>query len=299
MKRRPAAALAAAGDEDRTVIFGEARAPSTPTIPAVTVAAGDGGLDGRYPGGKGQDGVHQWLIGLMPTHAFYCEPFAGKGALLRRKPPALRSLLLDLDPDVIAWWRRLGYPGTLARRGDGIHWLERHGRQLGADALVYCDPPYLMRTRTKKRIYRYELTDLQHRRLLRCLQEASCPVMLSGYGSKLYDGELRTWHREERQAMTRGGVRTEVCWCNYNPRALSPALATEYAQLGRDFRERERVSRKLKRWVSRLRAMPAEERRAILLACLDGSADLAGGGDARSTTVNGVVDPVRHRQGRR
>ena len=64
---------------------------------------------------------------------------------------------------------------------------------------------------------------------------------------------------------SRGGtVATEVVWCNFDPSALSSALAVEYSCLGDDYRERERVGRKLKRWANKLRCLPARVRRALL-----------------------------------
>lgn len=226
--------------------------------------------DFSYPGGKGLDGTYQWLISRMRTHAYYVEPFAGKGALLRLKPPALSSFLIDADPGVVAWWQQLAWPGAVAMQGDGIVWLEQHGPAAGPDWLIYCDPPYLLTTRVKQRLYRHEMTFAQHRRFLRVLQALRCGVMVSGYPSALYDRELAGWHREEREVITRGGtMRTEVLWCNYDPTQASSALALEYGSLGQDYRERERVARKIKRWVSRMSAMPAAERRALLFALLD------------------------------
>lgn len=210
-----------------------------------------------YPGGKGLDGVFQWIISKMPTHSFYVEPFAGKGAIFRRKPPALVSVLIDRDHEVFDWWHRLSWPAVTTILGDGIHWLRVNGRSLGADALVYCDPPYLPETRSKKRIYRFEMSSLQHRQFLRCTLALKCPCMISGYASTLYDGKLAGWLRFEHEAITRGGVtRTEVLWCNFDHLAESPALAVSYERLGHNFRERERVHRKIKRWVSRLLTLP-------------------------------------------
>lgn len=236
---------------------------STRLTPAVS-------SDCSYPGGKNLAGLYQWIIAKMPTHARYIEPFAGKGGILRRKPPALNSLLIDRDEAVIAWWRRLKWPAATAVRGDGILWLERHQAELDEDDLVYCDPPYLLSTRTKKRIYRYEMSLLEHRRLLRCVLALRCPVMISGYPSALYDEQLAGWPRFEHETITRGRtLRTEVLWCNFDPSATSPASALAYERLGADYRQRERVHRKIKRWVSRLLTIPADERRALILAIYD------------------------------
>lgn len=226
--------------------------------------------DGGYPGGKGLDGLYQWIIGKMPTHGVYVEPFGGKGAILRRKPPALVSVVLDLDPDVIAWWHRLKWPAVTAEKADAIRWLGEHGVDLDADTLVYCDPPYMGSTRSKKRIYRFEMSDKDHSALLATVKVLQCRVMLSGYPSKLYESRLKGWVFSTREVITRGRtMRTEGLWCNFDPPRESPALALDYSSLGGDFRARERIARKVKRWVSRLLTIPADERRALVLAVLD------------------------------
>jgi site-specific DNA-adenine methylase len=39
----------------------------------------DFGAQTRYPGGKGGAGVSHKIIGLMPRHRVYIEPFVGGG----------------------------------------------------------------------------------------------------------------------------------------------------------------------------------------------------------------------------
>ena len=53
---------------------------------------------------------------------------------------------------------------------------------------------------------------------------------------------------------------TEWIWMNY------PNLAYlhDYRYLGDDFREREKIKLKLKRWAARYKSMPALERQALL-----------------------------------
>ena len=153
--------------------------------------------------------------------------------------------------------------------GDGVAFLK--GYRFDGSELVYCDPPYVRSTRTGRDLYRFEMTDLQHRRLLRVIQNLPCMVMISGYWSDLYADALKSWKRVSFQAMTRRGPRTEWLWFNFE----QPAALHDYRYLGRDFRERERIKRRTERWVARLERMPGLERRA-LLARLDGD------GDARS-----------------
>ena len=63
--------------------------------------------------------------------------------------------------------------------------------------------------------------------------------------------------------MTRGGtLATEWVWFNYP----EPDELHDYRFLGRDFRERERINRKKRRWVARLKGMRRLERQALLSA---------------------------------
>lgn len=247
----------------------------------------DAGLDGRYPGGKGLSGLWQWIVGQMPPHAVYAEPFAGRAAIARRKAPAIRTWLVEQDSQVVAWLRKLHYPGAIVIHGDGIRWLERAAAELDEDALVYCDPPYMLDTRVKRRIYSRELTDREHEQLLDCLLSLRCQVMISGYWSQLYSTKLDGWSASSRSVITRGGtLRTEWLWSNSGLRSSPSSVAVEYSELGGDYRERERVARKVRRWQTNYLRMPAHEQSAILrgLVAVSGSnADDADG--ARGPTV--------------
>lgn len=229
-------------------------------------------LDLRYPGGKGLAGLAEWIVAHQPPHVFYAEPFAGKGGVFRRKPPALRSYLIDADPDVVAWWAAQRAPGAIVTLGDGIRWLELAAEWAGPDLLIYIDPPYLPEVRTKRRCYRCELTYEDHVRLLHAVHALRCPAMVSGYWSMLYADMLGQWGEVRRDVITRGGVmRTESLWLNpaCSLQDRSPGVAMQYSELGHTFRERERVNRKLSRWSAKFRAMSSHERRAMMLALLD------------------------------
>lgn len=78
--------------------------------------------------------------------------------------------------------------------------------------LIYADPPYMPETR-RKHIYAKEMTNAQHKELLKALREHSGPVVLSGYANELYDSMLRGWNRVEKQAAAEcGQSRTEILW---------------------------------------------------------------------------------------
>jgi hypothetical protein len=137
---------------------------------------------------------------------------------------------------------------------------------LGPGALVYCDPPYLMSTRGGRRLYRHEMPDVHHRRLLRCCRRLKCMVMISGYWSRMYADALAGWSSVQFESMTRGGhTATEWLWFNFP----APVELHDYQYLGDNFRQRERIKRKKRRWTARLERMPALERQALFAAILE------------------------------
>lgn len=163
-------------------------------------------------------------------------------------------------------------PVWAIRPGCGLAFLESSPVVASGSTLVYCDPPYLRSTRSGGRLYEFEMTDVDHRRLLRWAIAARCRVMVSGYWSAMYSRAFRAWRCVKFNAMTRGGLAEECLWCNFQ----DAAALHDYRYLGENFRERERIKRKTLRWKNRLARMPMLERRALLCAIAD-NADFGDG----------------------
>jgi len=221
-----------------------------------------------YPGGKGGSGTYQKIINLMPPHHKYIEAFLGSGAIMRAKWPAMANIGIDIDAAVIKEWK-INPPADIANltvlRCDALDWLHWYGNDLDKDCLLYCDPPYLMSTRSSQRqLYEFELAENEeHERLLYILKKLKCMVILSGYWSPLYAKMLDRWRTYHFQAVTRAGtMATEWVWMNYP----EPVELHDYRFLGETFRERERIKRKKTRWIQRLSKMPMLERQALLMA---------------------------------
>lgn len=212
-----------------------------------------------YFGGKAGAGTYQRIINLIPPHEVYIEPFAGAAAIWRYKKPASRSVIVDLDKAVL---RRLpARSDTSVLQQDALGFLKDY--EWSGREFVYCDPPYLWSTRRSKHRYQYELTDKQHLELIQILLTLPAAVMISGYRSKLYAAHLRTWSHRQFRVTTRGNVMaTEHLWFNYP----APKVLHDYGYLGKDFTERQRIRRKIKRWTNRLKKLPPLERAAILEA---------------------------------
>jgi DNA adenine methylase len=86
------------------------------------------------------------------------------------------------------------------------------------ETLFYVDPPYVRATRKQRQrsIYRFELSDRQHRNLGRALLSVQGMVVISGYACDLYDRELfSNWLRVEKSCNADSArPRVEVLWIN-------------------------------------------------------------------------------------
>jgi len=219
---------------------------------------------GGYFGSKATSGLCQAIIALMPPHDTYIETHLGGGAIMQRKPPALRNIGIDLDSRALAKFR-CDYPVELVH-GCAHRFLaeyEYQGREL-----IYCDPPYLQETRSSGRRYRFDYAEQDHVELLELLKRLPCRVMLSGYPSALYDERLAGWQSVELQVMNQAGVRTEKLWLNFTVERVHWA---RYA--GKNFTDRQRIKRKAESWGRRYRALPRAERLAVLAAMMAVEAD--------------------------
>lgn len=80
-----------------------------------------------------------WLIGIMPTHRGYIEPFAGSLAVLTAKPPSKIEVANDLDDNLITFWR------VLRDQRDQLElacYLTPHARAEHAQSLPLRPDPY-------------------------------------------------------------------------------------------------------------------------------------------------------------
>ena len=217
-----------------------------------------------YPGGKGT--CFQQIINLMPPHRNYVEPFLGGGSVFRNKKPARsHNMGVDLDPDVIALFLHdpdypkrdpwdYQHPSFEFFIKNALDYIADNPLCNNSQTLIYCDPPYLMESRRSHRdMYAHEFgSKAEHRSLLDLLRSLDSMVMISGYWSDLYASVLYDWKYKTFQVMTRGGaLADEFVWFNFD----EPSALHDYAHLGADFRERERIRRKIRRWKGKLAAL--------------------------------------------
>ena len=211
----------------------------------------------KYPGGKGASGTYQHIINQIPPHEVYIETHLGGGAILRHKRRAAINIGIDVDPLVIREWQ--GLKDVNIVHGDAYDFLVTN--TFTGDEFIYIDPPYLKSTRkTRRDIYHFEYSESDHIKLLTLINNLPCNIMISGYWSDLYDQYLSTWRTYSYQVRDQSGsFVTEWLWMNYD----EPTKLHDYQYLGQDFREREKIRRKLSRWKERIEQLPELERQAF------------------------------------
>jgi len=221
-------------------------------------------MGNSWLGSKATAGLCQALIALMPPHSTYIETHLGGGAIMRRKPAALRNIGIDLHKGALAGFR-CDYPVELVH-GCCHQFLAEY--PFDGTELVYSDPPYLHGTRKSARRYRHDYEDADHEALLGLLRSLPCAVMVSGYPSAFYDERLPGWRSASVQVMNQAGVVTEKVWFNFEPNRVHWASFA-----GRNFTDRQRIKRKAANWGRRYRAMPPGERLAVLAAIMAAEAE--------------------------
>jgi len=226
-----------------------------------------------YLGGKGQSGVLAALLGQVPRCRVLMEPFAGSAAVLRAVAPAALGVAVELDP-LQAERLRWEVPGWVrVVHGDGLRFLRRW--PWVGDEVVFADPPYLPELRSSVwSRYRFEVDRAGHEELLAVLLGVPALVAVSTYPCDLYAERLAGWRVVELPGLVRGGRRRrELLYCNYP----SPAELQDPRYVGGDYRRREVLARRFRRWRRRLMGMAEPERWALLGQLR--AAVLAGGGE--------------------
>lgn len=90
--------------------------------------------------------------------------------------------------------------------------MERYDRD---STLMYLDPPYVLSTRNK-RIYKYEFSNEDHKKLLEFCIKSKAKIIISGYENELYEKYLKGWHKDQTVVDCESGKkRTETIWMNY------------------------------------------------------------------------------------
>jgi len=246
------------------------------------------GLDG-YFGGKGSSGVPQQIINIIPPHETLIIPFLGHCAITRSIKPANKFIGIEKDRQVFEKWgefllqtnikQSINYHfikiGNPICEGEilnicGISFLEELAKNnnfyLKGDfkkPVIYCDPPYLLETRTNGTRYEHEMTKEDHERFLTAVTKIDAPVLVSHYKNDMYDSHLKGWNTISFMSQTRSGKpRRETVYFNYE----KPTELHDYSYFGNCYRQRENNKKRAANIVAKFERMKPLERNYYLNA---------------------------------
>lgn len=246
----------------------------------------------HYFGSKNVNGVYQFIINHIPPHKNYIEGFLGSGKILLTKKPATgMNIGIDKAASIIDRFnyvsggspeltqtettitahsgpnsqkQLLGPPGTYKFIcGSFIDEFEKLPADVtcSKDTFIYADPPYPTETRLTDKKYQHEMSRAQHKDFLNYVISLPCKIIISSYENRLYSTMLEHWNKEKVKSMTRGGVRWETVYFNYDACKLHD---TQF--VGNNFTDRQRIKRKIARNIAKIQKLPPQEQQAFLEA---------------------------------
>ena len=225
-----------------------------------------------YPGNKAQKNLIPHIINIIPPHKMYVELFLGSGGVSRHLNLPSIAYGVEKNNCVISTFKNVYPSGMVVINDCAISWLknklpalvDKYGSMVHEDIFIYLDPPYIKSSRRSMvDIYKYEMTDKDHVDLLKSILTTTAirvRVAISGYDNPLYNKMLKGWNKKYMKVCVHGKVATEVVWFNYPV----PESLHQYNYIGKNRTERQRIKRKISRWVERLKRLPGPERNAIL-----------------------------------
>ena len=128
--------------------------------------------------------------------------FFGFGSLGKKRTTGFKSNSKKSKRSPAWDWK--SYPDSLVHaveRLRGVMIEDRPAQQIikghdSTETLFYCDPPYVMSSRSKKeKIYYCEMTDQDHEELAAALRKVKGHVVISGYRTELYNRLYKGWDR--------------------------------------------------------------------------------------------------------
>lgn len=164
---------------------------------------------------------HQEENSVSKTAAFAIRSMQSHGFRISEKCGWKKDVYGREAAYAVRYWNRL--PEALQYIGRRLKTVQIENRPAmelirafnHENVLIYCDPPYVLSTRSRRQ-YRFEMTDDDHEALLQELRKSRAKVMLSGYENSLYDRYLNGWRKEQIAARAQNtGLRVETLWMNY------------------------------------------------------------------------------------
>ena len=219
-----------------------------------------------YNGGKAGNGTYQNIINHIPKCNVFIDAMVGNGGILfNLKLPGL-TVINDIDSGVIEKYDIQHFENIIIENFDYRSIIAKYDCDRSYNIFFYFDPPYLKSSRkSQKDLYRYEWNESQHIEFLSLTNTVKSNCMISHYPCELYDNYLKGWKTFDFQSTTRNGTATERIYMNYE----KPTILQDFRYLGKDYIDRQRIKRKVQRFIKKLETLPDDERTAILTAVID------------------------------
>lgn len=241
-----------------------------------------------YSGGKRGSGVRQKLASLVPYGVdTLIELFAGAAALACFIKPMKRTILVEINRDVLNAIECQHVANVERVHNDAFDYIVSHQEIfMRPGTIAYIDPPYPrdVRSDQKNAIYQNELWDNEsgeegihtHLELLQAIKMFTCKVMISCYESSLYVNELADWNVFSYYTTDRSGKRRkEFLWYNFP----TPTRLHDSAWIGKNDRDRWRISKRRRRLLAKFKRLPIIERWAYYDVITDYMKGIESGND--------------------
>ena len=227
-----------------------------------------------YNGGKAGNGTYQQIINHIPKCEFFIDAFVGNGGIFFNLKLPEHTVINDIDPGIIDKYNNVAHTDKNTYVSQGVRkenldygsLIDKYDCTSSLKTFFYFDPPYLKSTRkSEKNLYKFDWNENDHNLFLSLAVKVKSDCMISHYPCDLYNNSLKDWRFHDFQSITRNGLRTERIYMNYS----KPLILQDYKYLGKDFIDRQRIKRKVKRFIAKLDNMQADERTAILKSVID------------------------------
>lgn len=215
----------------------------------------------NYAGNKARSNLLHEIINKIPPHNRYYELFLGSGGIARYIYPCPTMIGIEKVKSIAEQFKN-DYPKQLkVKVGCGIKFLEKNRQNFTPEDFIFLDPPYPRYSRRgTKNLYRNELTDEDHRRILEAIINTKAQVMICTYENALYSLYLDHWHKIDIPVTHHAGHAIERIYFNYTP----PVVLHDYRYLGKDNTDRQRIKRMQIRILKRINRLPELEKAALL-----------------------------------
>jgi DNA adenine methylase len=223
-----------------------------------------------YFGGKSGPGTYQTIINHIPPHDEFFSLFLGNCGVARHIKPAGLNIYNDIDPVICEAWRKSLLPdNSIVHNFSALSCLQLIAETAGIGLnrrFIFLDPPYLLKSRrSSAKVYRFEMTDSDHKELLEQITLMKDKIMICCYPNDLYDLYLHSWSKHDFYSKTRNGMALERIYYNYE---LTDELH-DYSYIGENKRQRERMKRIKNNVIIKLNRLSFRERQLVLLEIIE------------------------------